>query len=494
VAEPVNHPSPLRADQLTRRYLRLRDAEPPRACEGAADEPCADFYEHATAIDRHLERIWTEVQAVVVASTPDARARRETSSAPDDTVEPRWSNGDLPAALVDHLERAFSPPTCEQYLDELRGAGALDELRDAASRHPGIARWVAQHPGATVMALLLAPFWVRPLATLSPPTNDDPNEVTTAMIDHLFARHPVPRPLIEPWRARSPELKWVCWTVLLGHGASLPHAAPRFGWRIEPRFTQHLHEAPAELGILDAVIWAEIHRLGGTPVEFERIRRHPAFRLDPTEDVRDDAEPPNGHPGALGIRDRGTDRDFWEATVCWLARHRDALFDLEFGFILDWAMHRHTEGRARAIAPSTRFTWSGRRPAATLERARRYRDRYFGAYRSGPPVSWASHGWDWDHASGPNAWSIHELTSDAELRAETAAMHHCVASYVAPCAEGRAAIFSLRLAGRRTLTVELDPETMCIVQARGVCNREATADERRTLELWLATLRRAARP
>ena len=92
----------------------------------------------------------------------------------------------------------------------------------------------------------------------------------------------------------------------------------------------------------------------------------------------------------------------------------------------------------------------------------------------------------------PNApaivWQLMELTNGAALRAEGAALHHCVASYADRCWRGASRIWSLRaLRGdkvRHVLTLEVDMKRRTVVQARGWRNRGAFGKPLRLLQDW----------
>lgn len=90
--------------------------------------------------------------------------------------------------------------------------------------------------------------------------------------------------------------------------------------------------------------------------------------------------------------------------------------------------------------------------------------------------------------SVPLVWELTELTTSAQLRAEGAALHHCVASYRDRCRRGVSRIWSLRLRRaanvRSVLTVEVDPHKHAVVQARGFRNRRASGKPLRLLEAW----------
>ncbi len=68
-------------------------------------------------------------------------------------------------------------------------------------------------------------------------------------------------------------------------------------------------------------------------------------------------------------------------------------------------------------------------------------------------------------------------------------MRHCVGTYVGDCVSGRAAIFSMVCSDdtgalEPALTIEVDPKTRRVLQARGRANRMPDAVERRRLQAW----------
>jgi hypothetical protein len=372
-----------------------------------------------------------------------------------------------------------------------------DEVQTALLHRNGDVQGVAEQfrrigafPGPIVMALLFAPFWVRPLASFRAPEGDHPT-VTRALIEHLFQVYPVPRALQQPWLAGGlPGLKWVSWLILIGQGANLHRAAPHFGWSISRRFTQHLSTAPPELGALEACMWSEIARAGGNRLDFERLRQNPAYTLDPTDGPIElpalhDADPLSRQQWEER-RDEAeriaNQRAYWHETVAWLVRWREELTDETSALILAWGMHLHIESNAWAGLPHAHFSWRGRAPADARAAAIEGRTLW-----ETPQIelTWRARGFDWE--SGDDAaWTMRELTTSAALTEESAAMHHGVASCAHRCAQGFRAILSLCAGGARQITVELDPFRHRIVQARGARNRAATPEEHAVLARWLA--------
>lgn len=236
----------------------MRDEDPSYRDE-LDDDPYEDVDDYwnprsaAGPLDFYLQQVWEQVLSVALApSLVDFLAEPERAAwtppaAPAAT--PDVPVAELPDALHRHLESAISRTSRHDYLERLRQTGTLDDIRAAVLKTPLLGRWFADQRGPAVMALVLAPFWLRSLTSWSPPdAASDVDDVTVSLLDHLFARYPLPKPLYHAWLGASlPTLKWACWTVLLGRGASVHRAAPRFGWQVTARFTHHLLAAPAEL-------------------------------------------------------------------------------------------------------------------------------------------------------------------------------------------------------------------------------------------------------
>ena len=85
-------------------------------------------------------------------------------------------------------------------------------------------------------------------------------------------------------------------------------------------------------------------------------------------------------------------------------------------------------------------------------------------------------------------WTICQIRRPEDLIAEGKALHHCVATYEDLCADGTATIWSMmchgKISSRRVLTIQVDPATRTIVQARGKWDRPATRDARLVMKRW----------
>lgn len=504
----INRHRRLAPDELTRKYHRLRHADcrddlldyhddwddywDPESCRTADDYLVLEALEESIGFLLRKPRFGDLLPGAAVTDASGLSAR-PGEPLPTSPVEARPSHApeELTEALAAHVDRllerarshAFFTSAGELVVTLERVNGGLGGVEAALQRFE-------DRPGPIIMALLFAPFWVRPLASWTPPSGGD-DAAIRSLIAHLFQIYPVPPALERPWLDGGlPSLKWVLWLLLLGQGGTLHRAARRFGWSIGKRFAHHLATAPGDLTPMEATMWAEIGRLGGDRVDFERVRRMPAFAIDPTDGPMEELEDTDDHPAATAWnRDRrlaaDATRAFWRETAEWLIRCRDRLDEDACEPILEWAMHQHTESLRYGPAERPRFTWRGREPANTLAAALEYRRQ-----RELPhgDLTWRAHGLDWEHREGEEVWSVRELLSSRALLEETRAMHHCVATYAHRCAQGWSAIFSLSVGAIRRITVELDPVTGRIVQARGACNRAATPEEQTMLARWLAAV------
>jgi len=313
------------------------------------------------------------------------------------------------------------------------------------------------HPQLAIQIGLFSSFWIRSPRAWNQGTN---------FLDHVFAQYPVPHFLHSEWTEYSPNFKWLFWFILLGQGGSLKRAGDLIGWCIPAKLPNYLNEVPVDFLPVAACMMAEVKRLGGHDIDFSRLHGNIAYVIDTTEPSEDKAY----------LR-------FWQNTVRWLVRNREAISDEEAHHILNWGMHEFTEGQR---PEGTIFSWKGRRVPSVLERSLQYRRE---TERLRQRYQWCRHGWDWElEDSSLGTWTAIELTSGEELYHEGQAQNHCVAGYAGRCVAGHSAIVSLQQDDKRRLTVEINPSTGQIVQARGQYNRKANATEQQVLSQWMQTV------
>ncbi len=312
------------------------------------------------------------------------------------------------------------------------------------------------------LVLLFSPFWIRD------PLDWDSTQGPFDLLRFLFIRHEAPGFLFPAWLSGSdlsqPHLKWLIWFILIGQGGSLKRATQHFPWVVSKRTQHHLNEVPNYYNPADAALLAEVKRLGGTDTTYSRLASLRYFRFDPTEDT---------YPH----------RKFWTDTFHWLCRNELELTDDDSYDILQWAIHEHTETIQNQ---TTEFSWKKRSFAACRERA----DEYFTSLNQfWDNRSWQAREWDqtYEFEDGSH-WEFSELTTSRSLAQEGKRMRHCVATYSIRCQNGYAAIFSLKKNEKPVLTIELNPTSKEVVQARGRYNRPATTEEQAIISTWLKSV------
>ena len=205
-----------------------------------------------------------------------------------------------------------------------------------------------------------------------------------------------------------------------------------------------------------------------------------------------------------------TNGEFWRTAWMFFIANAHAVDLVHVGPIIDF-LHsiRHeriavgtADGMVMREPPQPHFSLKGRTPRSLL----RLMDEWhrglglmigglcWQASRLRPLVVETSRS---EESAAPVSWEFRELTNGAQLRAEGAALHHCVASYSHGCWRGASRIWSLRLRResnvRSVATIEVDPKRNAIVQARGFRNRPASGKTLRLIQAWAAreTLRLA---
>ncbi|WP_167856706.1 PcfJ domain-containing protein [Hymenobacter aquaticus] len=180
----------------------------------------------------------------------------------------------------------------------------------------------------------------------------------------------------------------------------------------------------------------------------------------------------------------GPDDDFWLGVVDFFAAA--PLVDPQhFGPVCDWIQQKRTVGIGDE-PPQPGFSLKGRSMNSVLARTEQWhRQLARGPRHAGQLLSTT-----WspllvsDFASGEDQRVlIRQLRTYEELLDEGRALHHCVASYLHSCQRGRCGIFSLKMDGARSITLEV-LGNRTVVQARGRYNRPMLAHERYWVARW----------
>ena len=305
--------------------------------------------------------------------------------------------------------------------------------------------------------IIFSPFWVRD------PQSWDPGG-SKCLLEHLFCIYDIPAFLRKSWFSKFErvEFKWILWFMIMGQGGSLKRASKHFAWNIKSGFQQFLFDAREDATPLEACIHAEIKRLGGSARETRRLLEHPGFRINPT---------------VKSINDKGY--LFWSETVKWIIAYGDDMTDEQCGLVLDWALHERIEANRTNSAP---FSWKQRSLSRVLERSHAFS---LAKQRGWTNHNWKKHGYDLVFEESPGQkWSFVELTSGRDLFVEGETHRHCSLTYTSACVSGNSAIVSLLLNEMPRVTIEVNPQTRTIVQAKGHRNRDPNEQEKRVISLW----------
>lgn len=307
--------------------------------------------------------------------------------------------------------------------------------------------------------------WIRPIEGWAP-DGVAPLGLFASLAHHLLAEYPVPPVLLSAW-FREPG--WEAardqnWFKQAGRGArlrdlGLPAALNR-------RMLHLFSMAPVDLPVEAALRWAQVRGLGGPD---GLARAVAATRLG---------------------REFDADRDpFWRSVFLFLAG-QPALDLGQVEPIVDY-LHDQKYGQPTVLIaddievctgpPRPDLTIRGWSLASLLRRVADWR-----AGRKAEPerkrLRWSASGIGPHRRDEPDgsAWTIVELLDSDALVEEGRAMDHCVATYAGSCQQRASTIWSLGREGaadrERALTIEVDPATRAIVQAKMKSNEEP--DER----------------
>jgi hypothetical protein len=313
--------------------------------------------------------------------------------------------------------------------------------------------------------------WARPVENWTTPSGSAFVQFRS-LVNHLFARYPVPNLMAAVWLldddpvAAGQRLLF----LHLGAGKSVRQFETRI--RLTKGMARHFMQAPDDLTIEAALRWAQVRGLGG---DSRLARTIVQSRL-----------------GAAS-----TDEPFWESVIRFLISNT-GFPQVEIGEIVEFIHGQRFEPAEVVVGPG-----AGREPLQpgftirdrTLMSLRRHianwREQILpeGARSVRPPTVWPKTGIRaFRYCEQDRLWSIDELLSDRELHIEGKILQHCVARYVLACTRGHSSIWSMKLDDgvrrRRVLTIEVDPATKIIMQAKGRKNSAPDASARRMLNLW----------
>ena len=280
---------------------------------------------------------------------------------------------------------------------------------------------------------------------------------------HLLCTHPVPNFMDRVWLCGPSKdgRRRQKWFRHLGlgcgiHGTDIPV-------RLSKTMAQHFLHAPDHYTVEAALRWAQILGFGGDPALVKAVI---ATRLG-----------------------KVLEHDTYWASVLQFFVHNADLVLPHVGAIVEYLDFHKFVFRLEPPLPEKR-----KAVLALIEQAKEWQAPR-AADSGAPRLRWHNAGIgnfelreEMGRSIGLRIWTIRELLDSNELTIEGKVMRHCVGSYGGRCSKRISSIWSMmchsRLGQEHVLTIEIDPSTRTIVQAKGKRNSPPSTDTRRIMQKW----------
>lgn len=319
--------------------------------------------------------------------------------------------------------------------------------------------------------------FIRPVQAWRP-LEKSRRKVFASLAHHFLAEYNVPFFMNSAWLRETDgnTSKQRDWYVRLGRG----HSIRKLNMPVRmTKKTAHLFSQAADhLTVEEAMRYSQVLGLGGKePLANAIIATRLGRKLE--------------------------NEDFWETTIRFLVN----LKDLDYGHvnpIIDFLHYSkfakrevHTAGNEVVCLapPDPGFSLKGRTISSLMRLVGKWHQS-LAIERCGANYCWPKSAFNeyryLEETHDPDAprriWSITELLSGAELALEGKLMRHCVSTYATACFRRRTTIWSMKRefkeSTKRVLTIELDPTTRTVRQARGKCNVKPDKKTFEILRKW----------
>ncbi len=303
-------------------------------------------------------------------------------------------------------------------------------------------------------------YWLRDVATWEP-TGNCPVRQFGSLARHLLANHPIPNFMdlvwfIDPSKEARRKQKWFRHLGLGGgiHGTDIPV-------RLTKQMAHHFMNAPDHYSVEEAFRWGQVLGYGGEPALVEAVI---STRLG-----------------------RRFDHETYWAKVIQFFVHNAELVIGHVGPIVEYLRFQKHLFKLEPPLPEKR-----KAVIRLLEQVKKWQPPTR-ATSSTPSIRWDSMEikgleYDEDQRWSRRTWTIRELLDSSELIVEGRVMRHCVASYVGRCAKQRSSIWSMTcfsyLGQEHVLTIEVDPNTRTVVQAKAKRDSHPSPEARKIMLRW----------
>lgn len=316
----------------------------------------------------------------------------------------------------------------------------------------------------------------QPAEELQEPENFRP--LFLSLLEHMLVQYPVPRFLAYAWLAdRVPRWHYDLLLHMAG-GSGIRQFDSRPAIPVCREAAKFFMEAPEDLTPLQALRWAQVRGMGGND---------PLANLLARQTI---------------LSGRTRDERFWESAIAFMVRERAVnVGNGEYcpawwivNFLHEQRFMPGEEvlgpgGGSRPLQPN--FSLKGR----TYRSLRRYHENWRqDLIRQRPEIVPQRHHWapvtidPLEYLKDGYVWTISELLDDRALVVEGISMSHCVGSYVEQCVRRITSIWSLRVRKKKEakpmVTIEVDPRSKVIVQAKAKGNEPPGPASLEILRLW----------
>ncbi len=315
--------------------------------------------------------------------------------------------------------------------------------------------------------------WLRPIEAWRPRSHN-PRRQFSSLARHLFAEYEVPIFMDQAWlQGHATQQEWFKY---IGRGENIrtAHALPI---PLTKKMAHHFLAAPEDYSIEAALLWGQVHAVGGDSRLADAIRE---TRL--SRDFHDN--------------------DFRLSVLRFLAAN-PMLDPVHIAPIIDYIWHEKYENRivfvehgvAEERGPAQpNFSMRGRTVPSLLRQVEAWH-RQLGRESKAHGVEWKHSAInDWQFVEGTKEaqnmkiWRIRELLSGDELAMEGREQRHCVATYAQSCYAGKCSIWTMeaetKAGTEKCVTIEVHNTGRTIRQVRGNRNRFPTEEEKQILQRW----------
>ena len=299
-----------------------------------------------------------------------------------------------------------------------------------------------------------------------------------SLVQHLFVKYSVPPMMYDCWFHTAEVALPSDLAVFLHLAAGHSIRTARTGISCGKKTAAHFLHAPTGLSVPQALRWAQVRAMGG--------EKRLALQIA-TSVIGENSENP----------------DFWKSVIHWFvaAQNLDLRFvrpiivflnNQRFGVGNFQRMQYDHRGNPRAVTDppaQPRLTMARRKPDSLVRDMLAWqalRD----SYGRNTSLIWDPseiEPFEFIDAEGTE-WRIRELRGNGSLAHEGSSMRHCVADYAELCAVRATTVWSLTAGQngsvKRSLTIEVDPDTNQILQARGLANRLPHSAELAVVRRW----------